>query len=95
MLLIDVKNDVSGQPDGMLQKLGELKPGQLGAPDAETLLCRHGRGDDARPLCNGVGSAQRRRLQGHSLRSAGPRQPRPRSHALTSLMNIIDAAIKD
>jgi hypothetical protein len=29
MLLIDVKNDVPGQPDGMLQKLGELKPGQL------------------------------------------------------------------
>ncbi len=29
MLMVDVRNDVPGQPDGMLQKLSELKPGQL------------------------------------------------------------------
>lgn len=29
MILIDVKKDVPGQPDGMLQKLKELKPGQI------------------------------------------------------------------
>ena len=29
MLLVDARNDVPGQPDGMLQKLAELKPGQL------------------------------------------------------------------
>ena len=29
LLLVDAKNDVPGQPDGMLQKLSDLKPGQL------------------------------------------------------------------
>ena len=29
MLMVDARNDVPGQPDGMLQKLAELKPGQL------------------------------------------------------------------
>ncbi len=29
MLLVDVRHDVPGQPDGLLQKLAELKPGQL------------------------------------------------------------------
>lgn len=29
MLMADSRNDVPGQPEGMLQKLGELKPGQL------------------------------------------------------------------
>ena len=29
MLLVDARNDVPGQPDGMLQKLAELKPGQV------------------------------------------------------------------
>lgn len=29
MLVVDARNDVPGQPDGMLQKLAELKPGQV------------------------------------------------------------------
>ena len=29
MLLVDARNDVPGQPDDMLQKLAELKPGQV------------------------------------------------------------------
>ena len=29
IVLVDARNDVPGQPDGMLQKLAELKPGQL------------------------------------------------------------------
>lgn len=29
MLVVDARNDVPGQPEGMLQKLSELKPGQL------------------------------------------------------------------
>jgi hypothetical protein len=29
MLLVDARRDVPGQPDGMLQKLADLKPGQL------------------------------------------------------------------
>ena len=29
MLMVDARNDVPGQPDDMLQKLAELKPGQL------------------------------------------------------------------
>ena len=29
MLMVDARNDVPGQPEGMLQKLSELKPGQL------------------------------------------------------------------
>ena len=29
MLMVDARKDVPGQPDGILQKLAELKPGQL------------------------------------------------------------------
>lgn len=29
MIMVDARNDVPGQPDGMLQKLAELKPGQV------------------------------------------------------------------
>ncbi len=29
LLMVDARHDVPGQPDDMLQKLGELKPGQL------------------------------------------------------------------